>query len=270
MSADFLQTQRQFTAHLRNPTENPGPADVEDRRMAIYRDLIYNNIEGFLDSGFPILREIHSDAEWQALVREFIVQHQCHSPYFLEISQEFLKFLQQRSLDANKPFLVELAHYEWVELALDCSTEVFPEDVAIEGDLLEMHPVVSPLVWNLSYQYPVHQISSTNQPIETPSAPTFLVVYRNRHDKVGFMESNAATSRLITILSGQSLSEELSDEVQEGDALISGRAALEQLAQELKSPDQLAIINFGADLIKNLLSLDIICGFQPVVSSQSN
>ncbi len=265
MTTDFRQSQRQFTAHIRNPDVNPGPADVEDRRMAIYRDLIYNNIEGFLDSGFPVLREVHSDAEWHQLVRAFIVQHQCHSPYFLEISQEFLSFLQQQTLDNDKPYLVELAHYEWVELALDCSTEKFPDDESfaegladkelldnqqdeqlLDCQLLDKHPVVSPLAWNLSYQFPVHKISKDYQPTEAPTQPTFLVVYRNRADKVGFMESNAATSRLLTLL--------------EGDSSLTGRQALAQLAEEMQAPDPQVILDFGLDLLKKLISLEILAG----------
>ncbi|HKX55116.1 MAG TPA: putative DNA-binding domain-containing protein, partial [Xanthomonadales bacterium] len=33
-----------FAAHIRNPAVAPAPADVEDRRMQIYRDLFFNNI----------------------------------------------------------------------------------------------------------------------------------------------------------------------------------------------------------------------------------
>lgn len=257
---DFQTIQRQFTAHMRDPDSNPAPVNIEDRRMAIYRDLIYNNIKSFLDSGFPILREIHSDEEWHALVREFIVSHQSHTPYFLEISQEFLSFLQQRptpqnTAPENKPFLVELAHYEWVELALDVSTERFPEGLSPEqlnperfskNDLLERRPVVSPLVWNLSYQYPVHRISPRYQPQKAPDTPTFLVVYRNRDDEVKFMESNAATSRLLNLL--------------EGDTTLSGRQALVLLADEMSAPDTEAIINYGHEILTRLHSLDIICG----------
>jgi hypothetical protein len=42
--------------------------------------------------------------------------------------------------------MLQLAHYEWVELALDVSTLDFPE-VRQEGDLLESRPVISPLAW---------------------------------------------------------------------------------------------------------------------------
>lgn len=213
--------------------------------MGIYRDLIYNNIEGFLNSGFPVLCELHDDDAWHALVREFIVNHQCHTPYFLEISQEFLRYLQQHPMAEQKPYLVELAHYEWVELALDVSAEEFPPGL-LEGDLMERHPVVSPLAWNLSYQFPVHKIDKHFQPSLAETTPTFLVVYRNHLDQVKFMESNAATSRLLNLL--------------EGDANLTGRQALILLADEMSAPNIDTFLQYGSDILAQLRAVDVICG----------
>ncbi len=243
----FQVTQRQLAAHLRDPENNPGPTGIEDRRLAIYRDLIYNNIEGFISGGFPILRQLYSDEAWHRLVRHFVIEHEAHTPYFLEVSQEFLQYLQesQRGL-AEKPFLLELAHYEWVELALDVSTEVYPTHYETEGDVLSMRPVVSPLAWSLSYQFPVHHIGPDYQPHEAPEQPTFLVVYRNRDDYVKFMESNAATHRLLALL--------------QDDSQLTGRQALLLLADEMQAPDPNAIIDFGRDLLNKLLNLNILCG----------
>jgi hypothetical protein len=42
--------QRQFTAHIRDPQNAPAPEGIEDRRMAIYRDLVYSNMESFVAS----------------------------------------------------------------------------------------------------------------------------------------------------------------------------------------------------------------------------
>ena len=114
--------------YLRDPAHNPPPEGVESRRLKIYEDLVYNNIEGFISSGFPVLRSLYEDEDWHSMVRCFIDQHQCHSPYFLEISQEFVQFLMQDyQLRAADPvFMAELAHYEWVELALDIAQEELP------------------------------------------------------------------------------------------------------------------------------------------------
>ena len=43
----FQHTQIEFAAHLRHPQLNAAPANIEDRRLEIYRSLFFNNIEGF-------------------------------------------------------------------------------------------------------------------------------------------------------------------------------------------------------------------------------
>ena len=54
----FQQVQQAFTRHMRDPANAPAPAGVEDRRMAIYRDLLFNNVQTFLAGCFPVLRKI--------------------------------------------------------------------------------------------------------------------------------------------------------------------------------------------------------------------
>lgn len=245
---NFRQTQKQFSDYLRDPDVNAAPADVEPRRMKIYQDLIFKNVEGFLSGGFPILRSLYSDNDWNALARDFIRSHQSHSPYFLEISQEFLKYLQQErgDHDCDPAFLLELAHYEWVELALDVSEETLPVtgDKVLTTDLRAEHPVVSPLVWSLSYQYPVHQLGPEYQPDQAPDQPTFLLVYRDRDDCVQFMVSNALTVRLLNLL--------------EGDESLTGEQALLQLAAEMNHPAPQDLVQMGCDLLLKLQRCDII------------
>ena len=62
----FKKYQYEFTAHLRDPEHNPAPEGIEDRRIGIYRDLLYNNVESFLSGTFPVLRNIHDDDGWHA------------------------------------------------------------------------------------------------------------------------------------------------------------------------------------------------------------
>jgi uncharacterized protein len=57
--------------------------------MAIYRDLFWRNIEGFVSNGFPVLRSLLSDSDWQALVRRFYAEHRCGSGYFADIPGSF-------------------------------------------------------------------------------------------------------------------------------------------------------------------------------------
>ena len=217
----FMAQQLDFAAHIRNPEVHPRPPDIEPRRMQIYLDLFFNNIESFLAGTFPVAKSLLDPPVWLALVRGFLHGHPSESPYFAEISQEFMTFLSSRAIDAE-PVLpacfLELCHYEWVEMALAIDDEPLPE-ADIEGDLLDDVIVVSPLIWPLGYRFAVHNIGPDHRPDSPPADPTCLVVYRRRDDSVKFMESNAVTNRLIEILS-QSQSQ-------------TGRQALDQLAEEI-------------------------------------
>ncbi len=245
----FQEKQYAFAAHVRDPEGAPCPEDVEDRRMKIYRDLLYKNIEGFISGGFPILRELHGDREWHAMVREFFNSHQCRTPYFLEIGQEFLKYLQEErgARETDYPFMLELAHYEWVEVALDVADiDLDAEPVERDGDLLAGRPLVSPLAWPLSYAYPVHRIGPAFRPTEPGDTPTCLIVYRNRDDEVKFMETNPVTLRMLQLL----------DEV-DGR---SGEEILRQVAGEMQHPDPDVVVRGGAETLRELRDKDIILG----------
>jgi len=202
-TAEFQRRQFEFAAHIRDPGANPRPAGVEERRMAIYRELFYNNVEGFLSDNFPVLRSIVTDERWHAMARDFFARHRSRTPYFAEIPQEFLTYLQNERGERpeDPPFLLELAHYEWVELALvfSAADRELPQ-ADPNGDLLAGVPLLSPLAWNLSYRFAVHRIGPDFQPQVPGAEPTHLVVYRNRQDQVEFLEINAVTQRLIELL----------------------------------------------------------------------
>ncbi len=166
---EFRALQRAFAAHIRDPQNVPPPDDIEDRRMAIYRDLFFNNVVSLLAGTFPVLRRILGDDGWQDLIRDYFSVHRSRTPYFLEMPQEFLEYLQkERGQRENDPdWLLELAHYEWVELALAVSDDE-PDWNAFDrdGDLFGQCPVLSPLAWPLSYRYPVHRIGPDFQPVD--------------------------------------------------------------------------------------------------------
>src|SRR5690606_2242169 len=116
----FQTLQQQFIRHIKDPDNHVAPGDVEDRRLKIYRDLFFNNIQAFLNNGFPVLASLYTEQRWQQLARQFFAQHHCLSPYFVDISKEFIAFLQNEYVmkDDDPVFLLELAHYEWVELEI--------------------------------------------------------------------------------------------------------------------------------------------------------
>lgn len=205
--SSLSRKQLELTQYLRDPDHAPAPPNLELRRLNVYQELIFNNIEGFLTSGFPVLHRILSEDQWRALVALFVARHRALSPYFLDIGQEFFDFVQHSDeVRANLPrFTVELMHYERAELALDVSTEVLP--TAASDDLVNLASLVSlsPLAWPLAYQYPVQKIGPDFQPDTVPELATYLLVYRDRHHTVRFMELNGLSYALLASLQDSDL-----------------------------------------------------------------
>lgn len=246
---DFQKKQYAFAAHIRDPEHNPAPEGVEDRRMAIYRELFFNNLHNLIGSTFPVIKKLHSRGRFRALIRQFMIQHQAQTPYFLEIPGEFVAFLKDEYelQDDDFPFLVELAHYEWVELALSVSQESNAGRHAdADGDLLEGIPLRSALAWSFAYQYPVHRIATDFLPTEPGATPTFLAVCRKASDDVNFMELNPVTARLLDMI-----------DANDGD---SGRELLAKLSAEMNYPDTAALIEHGAKAMQEMLAAEILLG----------
>lgn len=246
----FQDIQYAFAAHIRDPDHTVAPPGIEDRRMAIYRKLFFNNLHSLLGTFFPVMRKIHSDEFWQRIIREFMRRHRSKTPYFLQLPEEFLAFLQNEypPRDSDFPFLTELAHYEYAELALGVSTEENDlTDVDPDGDLLADTPVKSVLAWAFAYHYPVHRISVDFLPQAPEDSAVYLAIFRRTNDKVGFLELNAVTAALL-------------DSIDNNPVGLSGEALLRELADKIHYPDVTALIQHGANALKEMKQLDILTG----------
>ncbi len=247
---DFQEKQYAFAAHIRDPENTIAPEGIEDRRMAIYTSLFFNNLFNLLGTFFPVLRKICSEDEWNPVIREFMKVHRAKTPYFLQLPEEFLAFLQNeyQALDEKYPFLNELAHYEYAELALRVADEsVDLEGIDPNGDLLQSSPVKSVLCWAFAYHYPVHRISPDFLPQETSEQLVYLAIYRRSDDKVRFLELNAISAALL-------------DAVENNEARLSGEDLLRQLAESIQYPDADALVKHGLDTLQKMRQLEILIG----------
>ncbi len=248
MPESFQKLQYQLAAHLRDPHANPPPEGLDDSRLAVYRRLFFRNISRFISNAFPVLRKFYTEAAWHALIRGFYAKHQSHSPYFAQVSQEFLDYLQTEYSMTNDdpPFMKELAHYESIELELAFSSEEIDlPTVNRDGDLLHEPPALSPLARPLAYHWPVHRISPDFQPRQPDDEPTCLVVCRNRDDEVIFVHTNPATNLLLDAISRHPNQ--------------SGREHIEQLATRQQLPMDAALAG-GAKILTEMYQQDIILG----------
>ncbi|MDD4913942.1 MAG: putative DNA-binding domain-containing protein [Methylococcales bacterium] len=245
MAVNFRLKQAEFAAHIRDPANNPAPADVDPQRMAAYCELFFNNIDSSLSSTFPVLRQILDDAQWQSLTRSFYASHRCRTPHFSEIAEEFLEYLQTRNQAGDYPFMLELAHYEWVEMALAISrAQPLPGDAAFAHSVTDKAIALSPLAWPLAYQYPVQLISPAYLPLAAADQPVYLIVYRDQDDHVHFMQTTVLTFRLLQIL-----------EEHEG---MSGNACLQMLAAEAQYLDPDRLLGEGLKILRDMAEKGIV------------
>jgi hypothetical protein len=248
-AADELREQQfAFAAHLRDPEGAAPPAGIEDRRLQIYRDLFFNSLEGLLAGNFPICKRVLGHDGWHQRVRAFYRDFRAQTPLFPELGREWLRYLElRREQAADDPdWLLELAHYEWVEAALMLA-EAEPDlsDIDTQGDLLNGAPVLTPLAWALAYRYPVHRIREDFQPEAPDETPTTLLVMRDAQDEVRFKEIGLLSFLLIESIGNNPEAN--------GETLLRGLAAQQQA-------DEKTFLREGGALLEQLRERGVILG----------
>ena len=238
----FKQIQHDFSQHIRTTETKKSLEDIEDRRLNIYRELFFNNIESFIAGAFPVFKELFSDSDWQFLIRDFFIKHECHSPYFLEISEEFLSYLETTSLPMLPAFSYQLAHWEWMELHADVyeSSET-PSSLNTDSNLEGLILTIAQAAWHVAYEYPVHKISCENSNPEKQT--TFLAVYRNAELEVGFIEINPLSYLLFDALKN--------NQTQDVGVLLEGLASQHSM-------DVSAVVNGGQQILTQWIELGFI------------
>ncbi len=239
MSPDLLAQQDALAAYIRDPANVAPPPGIEERRLKIYRDLFFNNISAMLGGNFPVLRRIYGDTGWALLMRAFYRDHHSHTPLFTELPRELLRYLETRDAPGDAAWLRELAHYEWIELALQIS-EATRDDIAHDGagDLLCERPALSPLAWPLAYAWPVNRIGPDYLPDTAPAEPTLLLLRREPDGTVSFHDLSPLTFRLLQRL--------------DLEPQLSGREQLSALAIEANAGDVDAFVRDGAQMLAQL------------------
>lgn len=236
---DFQAYQLAFTAHIRDPENNLKPENVDEERMAVYREGVYNNIFESASVCFPVCQATIGEKDWDAAIRRFVATHHASSPIFREIPKELLSFLET---DAETPdYIKQLAHYEWVELAVG-SLQADSPTLSQTTDLLNETPALAPAHMLLAYDYPVQKISAQFKPEEKEA--THLLVFRNADFEVNFIALNPMVFSLLNM-------------AKEG---LSGKAALTAIAEQIQHPEPETIVAFGHTILQDLMAQNAILG----------
>ena len=243
----FQQYQQAFTAHIRDPQNQPRPTNVKVKGMNVYKEIVFNNLFESVSACFPVAQKVIGKRAWLKLIRGFFREHSSSTPIFRKIPEEFLAYLSNMNAltpENIPPYLTSLCHYEWVELLVSTMVdEADKRDINAIGDLRMSQPAFAPTMQLLNYEYAVQKISPRYKPKEKVSSQ--LLVYRNAEFEVKFIELNTITYRLIEILKQEK---------------VSCEQALAILAKEINQPKTESILQFGLDILEDLRSQGVILG----------
>ncbi len=254
---EFQRYQHQFVDYLRNPLKKETLPESLPQSSRIYAKLLYSKIEGSLDNCFPISCKLLGTKRWTQLIQSFIKNHRCKSPLYREIPDEFIDYLMnEQSAIVLPEFIVELAHYEWMELVLETEKATLSKPYfTFNEDILNIIPAFNPVLHLLHYHYPVQYITASDSYWKNWESRTepysqegiILAALRDNEDNVQFIEVNTVTARLIEL-------------TREG--LSTAEQALLELAAEMHYGDHETILPFGTDIFKQLEQQQIIIGAQ--------
>jgi len=244
---DFREFQATFAARIRDPRGHPRPQGVPARRMRVYEELLFGNLEGFLLACFPVTVKLLGVRSWRSTVRRFFAEHRCRSPLFRDIPGEFLRWLEKQAatLYPDRPWLYEFMHYEWLELDVSIDPAAAACEVDPRGDLLAGHPVLNPTARLACYHYPVHRIGPRFKPKAADGALHCYLLYRDHDDVVRFTVLNAVTARLLEVLRDESLT---------------GEGILRRIARELKHDQPHTLVEHGRGLLEQLRAAGALHG----------
>ncbi|WGS87654.1 putative DNA-binding domain-containing protein [Methylomonas sp. UP202] len=247
----YQQWQRHFLNFLRRPKTAQLPAGFDAERVAVYADLLYNKFDESLRACFPVMHSLLSKEDWRALLLHFIAEHRCQTPYYRQIPDEFLRYLQQeRQRRDDWPFLAELAHFEWIELQLAIAeAEPITRKPLSDTELLTNVPVFAPVTQLLHYYWPVQDIGPNFLPNKPPKTATHILGFRDSDDQVRFIALNPATAKLILLLNNG----------------LTGQQALQAMRDnDLSDAQFLEFTQFGQRILTELHSQGVVIGVGPV------
>ncbi|MGE0860543.1 MAG: DUF2063 domain-containing protein [Gammaproteobacteria bacterium] len=241
--------QQAFTAYLRDPAHAPAVAGLPTARQQLYHELVFGNLERVMGNMFPVLKSRVDAALWQQLVQDFLRAHPMQDPLFQSMPRAFLDFLLARGVHEDEPpWLLELAHYEWVEFALSIAMDEDPPAGEADGDLLAGRPRLTSYLWLLQYAWPVQRLRAEAPAALTQAEPVYLAAWRDADDRVRFLELAPSAARLLELL-GE-------------DAAGSGADALRALAMEINVVPDAAFMAAGEATFETWRAAGIIvvCG----------
>jgi len=175
------------------PTKSPlwdGPLPV---RLDVYRNNTRSNWADTLDHDFPLTRKQFGAEEWEGLRRRYFIKH---PPQHWELNTSMTPFVPFIKIQKIKPYVKELADYEWNDL------KVFADRSVIRPRLpagRQGAGVTNPTAVVRVYQHQIFNwVETVAQPAKPPrQKPEVLVFYRDSRNTCHIREADPLMLLLI-------------------------------------------------------------------------
>ncbi len=179
LRADTYEIQSKLAEFTRDGKE-PQLEGITPDRLHHYRRLIFNIVDNSMKTAYPLTRKLLSKDEWHELVDYFFRTQKSQEHQVWRMPVMLYEYVRDNDLAIKKkyPFLIDLLHFEWIEIEVYTMEDSEPFAVKEDGDwlndLIAIHPDFSMQIYN----WPVH----TKKPSEITAEDEgkhFMLCYRH-------------------------------------------------------------------------------------------
>jgi hypothetical protein len=148
-------------------------------RLEVYRNNTRGNWTDTIDHDFPLTKQQFSENEWQELRRHYFVKY---PPAHWELNTSMTPFIDFLSRQKVKPYVKELADYEWHDL------KIFIDRSTVRKGMGMTNPTAVVRV----YHHQIFYWVEAGSPKETipEHKPEVLVFYRDSHNTSHIIEAD--------------------------------------------------------------------------------
>lgn len=183
-------------AHGLGPGDQAALTRFRDRWL-LYRDLVRTALEDPLLDAFPITHALLTrDGAWAWAVGAFLASRTMQSPYHRDVAPAFVAWLAHSRWGQERwPCLLQLAHYEVLELDIVRHPDEPPPPDLLQEPALDRVAVLDPAARNLAYGYAVQR--ATVEAPDPPQACAWLLCHRDHEGAFRVLELTPHVSALL-------------------------------------------------------------------------